>query len=245
MSPEKRKSAGSSRRASSSKPVRPEEATASYRRRVGYLFLLVLAVLLVWEFFSATGLKERLFSTEERSRQTITDSEATLSGIFSDQVLFWRDRIEQWAAEYAINPNVIALVIQIESCGDSTAISGAGALGLMQVMPFHFEDGENMLEPDTNVRRGMAVFTECLTQFARFDLGLALACYNGGPGVTVMAFEDWVPETRYYYEWATGLWDDIVHGRQTSQTLDSWLAAGGQQLCNRASATQTVLLRMQ
>jgi len=47
---------------------------------------------------------------------------------------------------------VIAIVIQIESCGSPVAMSGAGALGLMQVMPYHFENGENMINPDTNVR---------------------------------------------------------------------------------------------
>ncbi|MBI5959948.1 MAG: transglycosylase SLT domain-containing protein, partial [Chloroflexi bacterium] len=53
-------------------------------------------------------------------------------------VRHWKTQIHEWAAEYELNPNVVAIVIQIESCGDPSVISWAGATGLMQVMPFHF-----------------------------------------------------------------------------------------------------------
>jgi soluble lytic murein transglycosylase-like protein len=103
----------------------------------------------------------------------------------------------------------------------------------MQVMPYHFDDGENMLNPDTNTRQGMDVFYECLTLFAGGDVGLALACYNGGPSVTVRDQQEWAEETRYYYRWATGLWSDVVRGRKTSETLEQWLDAGGALLCGQ------------
>jgi soluble lytic murein transglycosylase-like protein len=165
----------------------------------------------------------------------ITDSSAPLASFYAPEVLAWRSQIREWARTYDVNPNVIAIVIQIESCGDPVAVSSAGALGLMQVMPFHFENGENMLNPDTNVRRGMFVFYECLTQFADWDLGMALACYNGGPSVTQIDYELWAEETRYYYRWATGLWSDVSEGNDKSQTLSQWLDAGGQRLCRQAA----------
>jgi soluble lytic murein transglycosylase-like protein len=168
--------------------------------------------------------------------QTITSPDAPLASFYEPTVLYWREDILRWAQEHGVNPNVIAIVIQIESCGDPTAMSIAGAVGLMQIMPFHFEDGENMLNPQTNVLRGMSVFYECLTQFANWDLGLALACYNGGPSVTQIDPVYWVAETQYYYTWATGLWGDVVNGSETSETLSQWLAAGGAGLCNSAAA---------
>lgn len=174
------------------------------------------------------------FHRDEIPAQVITNPDAPLAAFFTPEVLAWRSEILQWAQNYRVNPNVIAIVIQIESCGNSVAISSAGALGLMQVMPFHFENGENMLNPDTNVQRGMTVFYECLTQFANWDLGMALACYNGGPSVTQSDYALWADETQYYYRWATGLWHDVVEGNRSSETLTDWLAAGGERLCAQA-----------
>ena len=39
-----------------------------------------------------------------------------------------------------LDPDIIATIIQIESCGNPAARSTAGAQGLFQVMPFHFEE---------------------------------------------------------------------------------------------------------
>ena len=208
-----------------------ESAPLRQRRKVWAATALILAALLVivvevWPFGG-------------NHSQTITNPDAPLASFYRPEVLDWRDEIERWAREYHVNPNVIAVVIQIESCGNPNVISSAGALGLMQVMPFHFHNGENMLNPDTNVRRGMSVFYECLTQFAGWDLGMALACYNGGPSVTQRAYNTWASETQYYYRWATGLWSDVQRGAEASDTLDEWLAAGGERLCVQAGRSQS------
>jgi soluble lytic murein transglycosylase-like protein len=164
----------------------------------------------------------------------IDNPDAPLASFYTPQVLRWQDEIEQWAQEYDLNPNVIAIIMQIESCGDPMAISPAGALGLMQVMPFHFEDGENMLNPDRNVQRGMGHLFACL-EFGDWDMGRALACYNGG----FVSEESWASETRAYYYWGTGLWQAVTRGSETSEVLDEWLAAGGRNLC-RAAAQSSV-----
>ena len=209
------------------------------RRRV---LLAALAALLVIALLEALGLVALgdLLPGRDSARRShfITDAGAPLAAFYTPEVLHWQDEIREWARTYGVNPNVLAIVIQIESCGDSTAESSAGALGLMQVMPFHFEYGENMINPETNVQHGMEVFRECLTVFAEYDLGLALACYNGGPSVTQRRYQEWYPETRYYYDWATGLWQDVQAGATKSETLTDWLAAGGRQLCDRAARSQ-------
>ncbi|NLF78393.1 MAG: lytic transglycosylase domain-containing protein [Chloroflexi bacterium] len=201
-----------------------------YRRTAWVALVVVLGALALAIFRDSIP-----FLGGTRGGQNISNENARLAPFYADGVLRWEDRIREWAREFDVNPNLIALVMQIESCGDQTAISRAGAMGLMQVMPFHFRNGENMLDPDTNVRRGMIVFYECLTQFADWDVGMALACYNGGPSVTQRAFNTWAQETQSYYRWATGIWQDVQLGNESSQTISDWLGAGGSRLCTSAA----------
>ena len=82
-------------------------------------------------------------------------SSSPLSVAFTPEVQYWEPLIKAWAVVYQVDPNLIATVIQIESCGDPTVSSWAGAQGLFQVMPFHFDQGEDMLDVQTNARRGL------------------------------------------------------------------------------------------
>ncbi len=168
--------------------------------------------------------------------QEITDPTAPLATFYTPEVLYWREDIYGWAATYNINPNVIAILMQIESCGSPEVLSWVGAVGLMQVMPFYFDDGQNMLNPDTNVFHGMRIFQECLTVFAEWNLGTAAACYNGGSPVTFREYDDWPVETQHYYDWVSGLWADVVANNTHSTTLEEWLAIGGANLCDIAAA---------
>ena len=120
--------------------------------------------------------------------------------------------------------------MQIESCGHPTVISNAGAQGLFQVMPFHFSSGEDMLDPETNAKRGSAFLNHCY-QAADGVIGLALACYNGGPSVINLERERWSWETQKYYRWGVGIYSDAIAGNALSETLDRWMEAGGERLC--------------
>lgn len=157
-----------------------------------------------------------------------------ISPIFSAEIQHWAPQIVAWANTYGLDPDMVATVMQIESCGDPQALSSAGAQGLFQVMPFHFAAGEDMLDPETNARRGVNYFAERLQQ-SNGDVGLALAGYNGGPGVMSRAFDTWPAETRRYYVWGSGIYADAKAGGSSS-TLQDWLNAGGQSLCNQAAA---------
>src|SRR3954469_21604260 len=75
--------------------------------------------------------------------------------VFTPEVQYWSPKIMEWSKQYNIDPNILATVMQIESCGDWQAGSGAGAQGLFQLMPDHFQDGEDMHDPDTNAKRGI------------------------------------------------------------------------------------------
>jgi soluble lytic murein transglycosylase-like protein len=153
-----------------------------------------------------------------------------ISRIFTPQIQRWNGEIERWAADYGLDPDLVATVMQIESCGGAGAISRAGAQGLFQVMPFHFEAGEDMTAPETNARRGLAYLAQSL-QKAGGDISLALAGYNGGHGVIDWEPSDWPAETQRYVYWGSGIYADAASSTGESARLREWLSAGGTRLC--------------
>lgn len=82
---------------------------------------------------------------------------------------------------YAVDPLLIASVVEAESSFRADAVSPKGALGLMQVMPFHIDSDVEPFDPAVNLELGAALLAELS---ARFDgrLDLALAGYHAGPG---------------------------------------------------------------
>lgn len=161
-----------------------------------------------------------------------------LSSAFTPEVQYWAPLIQAWAVLYQVDPNLIATVIQIESCGDPKVSSPAGAQGLFQVMPFHFTAGEDMLDVQTNARRGLNYLLEGLER-ANGHVGLALAGYNGGHGVINRGWASWANETRRYYYWGSRIYSEAISGMESSPTLQEWLQTGGSNLCARASQSQT------
>jgi hypothetical protein len=158
-----------------------------------------------------------------------------LSPVFTPEVQYWKPWILRWAKEYNIDPNILGTVIQIESCGHYLVNSPAGAQGLFQVMPFHFTEGEAMLDPDTNARRGINYLLGGL-QLADGHIGLAMAGYNGGWGVIEWGWAGWVRETRLYYIWGSEIYMDALAGKkpEESAALQDWLNSGGSILCGMA-----------
>lgn len=158
-----------------------------------------------------------------------------IAPLFTREVQHWAPQIVAWAAEFGLDPNMAATVMQIESCGDPNAVSSAGAQGLFQVMPFHFSPGEEMQDPNTNARRGMAYLALGMEQTGG-DTSRTFAGYNGGHGTAARGWETWPAETQRYYVWSTGIYKDAVSGSATSETLNQWLAAGGAGLCQQAAS---------
>ncbi|MEP7286975.1 MAG: transglycosylase SLT domain-containing protein [Chloroflexota bacterium] len=159
----------------------------------------------------------------------------TIAPFFTREVQYWSPQIAKWSTEYDVNPNLIATLMQIESCGLPGAASSVGAQGLFQVMPMHFEDNENPTDPETNAKRGISVIRECLG-YSEGDVGLAMACYNGGPSLIYRASASWPEESQRYYTWGTGIYNDAVRGIDTSATLDDWVNSGGIGLCQTAAS---------
>ena len=158
-----------------------------------------------------------------------------LSPLFTAEVQHWAPQIMKWAEAYNLDPNIVATIMQIESCGDPNAESIAGAQGLFQVMPLHFTAGENMQDPDTNARRGLDFYVAQM-EYTGGDILLSFAGYNGGYAASGSPFATWPNETQRYYTWAKGIYADASAGNTTSETLDQWLAAGGGGGCQRAAS---------
>jgi hypothetical protein len=163
----------------------------------------------------------------------------TLAAVFTPEVQYWAPKIIQWSQQYGVDPNILGTVIQLESCGDWLAGSGAGAQGLFQVMPPHFAAGEDMHDPDTNARRGIEYLKGGL-KLADGHVGLAMAGYNGGWGVIDVGWGGWYRETRLYYVWGAQIYLDALHGKkpQESAALQNWLSSGGTNLCAQAAARE-------
>ena len=89
------------------------------------------------------------------------------------------------ASRAELPPELILAVIETESNFDHYAISVAGAIGLMQIMPFWLDEigrpNDNLLHVDTNLRYGCTILRFYLDK-EKGDLRRALARYNGSVG---------------------------------------------------------------
>jgi len=157
-----------------------------------------------------------------------------LSPIFTPQVQRWAASILRWAEEWGMDANLIATLMQIESCGNPRARSRAGALGLFQVMPYHFSALENPFDPETNAARGLAYLQRAL-QAAGGDVRLALAGYNGGLGVISRSASLWPAETIRYVDLGDGIYADARQGKDSSAALTAWYTKYGAGLCRAAA----------
>jgi soluble lytic murein transglycosylase len=118
------------------------------------------------------------------------------------------------ARNYDLQPELLAAVIYAESRFDPEAVSSAGAVGLMQLLPetakgIALRTGGNrfvvsdLRNPEINVRYG-SWYLDHLRDRYDGDLRLALAAYHAGPGNV----DSWLdggggiafPETRDYVE---------------------------------------------
>lgn len=90
--------------------------------------------------------------------------------------------VRTYAKANAVPPALIRAVIDAESHGDPSAVSRAGAQGLMQLMPGtqSMYGVGNPFDPESNVAGGTRYLRDLLARYHN-DVQLTLAAYNAGP----------------------------------------------------------------
>lgn len=94
--------------------------------------------------------------------------------------------IAEASRRFGIPAGWIRAVMRAESAGDPRAVSRAGAIGLMQVMPATWADlrvrhrlGANPYDPRNNILAGTAYLRELHDRYG--NVAAMLAAYNAGP----------------------------------------------------------------
>lgn len=193
------------------------------QRQTTPLFFLMLALLLVVqsataEIFKYRDAKGHLHFTDKQMGSGFSlvsrslGSERARRGSAIEQLKRNRSRfsplINRIAKQTTLQPELLHAVIRAESAYNPRAVSSAGAVGLMQLMPgtaaqYGVQDRTN---PDENVRAGSLYLKRQLDRFK--DLSLALAAYNAGEnavrryGNTIPPF----PETQRYVQKVLGFY---------------------------------------
>lgn len=98
----------------------------------------------------------------------------------------YADLINQAASKHHVDPRLVHAVIQTESAYNPWAVSSAGAVGLMQLMPDTARryGVTNRNDPDQNVDGGTRYLKDLIKMFNP-NLDLAVAAYNAGENAVI------------------------------------------------------------
>jgi soluble lytic murein transglycosylase-like protein len=121
----------------------------------------------------------------------------------------WAGAIDAAATKAGVDPRLLAAITQAESGFNPNALSGAGAVGLTQLMPGTAAGlGVDPTDPAANLDGGARYISGQLDTFGRLDL--AVAAYNAGPGAVRQAggVPDY-PETQAYVRRVLGYYQQL------------------------------------
>jgi hypothetical protein len=125
-----------------------------------------------------------------------------------------RRMIDEAAWRHGLPPAIVHAVAQSESAYNQKAISTAGAIGVMQLMPYTAAAlGANPRDEAENIDAGTRYLREMLVKFQHHpdQVALAVAAYNAGPGA-VQRYQGVPPysETRTYVRRVIGKYEKMA-----------------------------------
>lgn len=99
-------------------------------------------------------------------------------------IIRYEPYVKKAAEAHNIHPSHIYAIIHTESSGNPKAVSPAGAVGLMQLMPITQRHlgltREDAFDPESSIMGGIRYYSDLLSRFQGNEF-LALAAYNMGP----------------------------------------------------------------
>lgn len=139
----------------------------------------------------------------------------------------FRDQVEHYSHKHRLDPSLTFALLRKESAFRPDAVSSAGAMGLMQVMPqtgrqmarlqdSRLRSSRALLDPETNLDLGGAYLRTVLDRFDG-NVILAAAAYNAGP----RRVDEWLSR---YADLPPEIWIETISFRETRDYVKSILA---------------------
>ena len=96
----------------------------------------------------------------------------------------WDSLVDAAATRHGVDASLVRAIISVESCGNPSAVSRKGAIGLMQLLPSTAADYgcKNLRDPASNIDAGCRHLAR-LVQVLGPQVDLVVAAYNAGEGV--------------------------------------------------------------
>jgi len=147
-----------------------------------------------WKFYSPANGSMNYITWSEGGGGVFTDSGKPFA-INSERRQKYHNAIVRLARKHRLDPYLVHAVISAESAYNYRAVSHAGAMGLMQLMPATAErfGVTDPFDPEQNMNAGMRYLRWLLNRFK--SVNLALAGYNAGEGA-VEKYDRTIPPYR-------------------------------------------------
>jgi hypothetical protein len=109
------------------------------------------------------------------------DGSVSMPSDLPERMSVWEDKLREFCERYEVDPDLARAVMRMESGGNPNAVSRAGAIGLMQLMPGTAKGlGVDPMDPERNLEGGIKYLSQ-LTDKYNGDNVKTLAAYNAGP----------------------------------------------------------------
>jgi soluble lytic murein transglycosylase-like protein len=98
----------------------------------------------------------------------------------AERLSMWEPDLQELSEEYGVDPDLARAVMRLESGGNPNAVSSAGAIGLMQLMPATARGlGVDPRNPRRNLEGGIKYLAQLADKYDG-DYVKTLAAYNAG-----------------------------------------------------------------